>query len=440
MPDGTVSTTFLIRPDEMLALLQVGQHINPSQFSSVYSQQRALASESILIPVAVDILNDDSYFKFNLDYMTFFSLIRLDSGATRVYQQAYEVVRGYTASHQNAFFDIVDRGLEGSNSTRDAETLTLLDEWLLRPSRDPYVDLTNSVSVCESQACEPIPIALRVPTDFLWQRSPFQLTGGGNNTIETAGIDYILPYWMARYYSVTPAFAVEPAAAPSVAVAPGSIASLYGTNLADQTASATSQPLPVTLGGITLRVTDASGTPRSAPLMYVSPVQINFQVPAAASTGTATFVLNTGTMMLTATGNILNTAPALFSANGNGSGVAAATAISVQAGAPQTQFTVSVFQCASSGCNPVPIDLGVDTPTYLTLYGTGIRNAGSLTDVQLTINGSSVPVFYAGAQPSFAGLDQVNVELPLTLRGSGLSNVVLTVDGRISNTVTIDVQ
>jgi hypothetical protein len=31
---------------------------------------------------------------------------------------------------------------------------------------------------------------------------PFQLSGGGDGIIETAGVDYILPYWMARYYRV----------------------------------------------------------------------------------------------------------------------------------------------------------------------------------------------------------------------------------------------
>jgi uncharacterized protein (TIGR03437 family) len=52
----------------------------------------------------------------------------------------------------------------------------------------------------------------------------------------------------------------------------------------------------------------------------------------------------------------------------------------------------------------------------------------------------SVPVLYAGSQPSYAGLDQVNVSLSLSLRGSGESNVVLTVDGQTSNTVTINIQ
>jgi len=34
------------------------------------------------------------------------------------------------------------------------------------------------------------------------QRSPPLLYGGGDTTVETAGIDYVLPYWMARYYQV----------------------------------------------------------------------------------------------------------------------------------------------------------------------------------------------------------------------------------------------
>jgi uncharacterized protein (TIGR03437 family) len=99
-----------------------------------------------------------------------------------------------------------------------------------------------------------------------------------------------------------------------------------------------------------------------------------------------------------------------------------------------------VFQCGSSGCVSTPIDVGVDAPVYVTFYGTGIRNRSSLAAVAVTINGVSVPVLYAGPTPGFAGLDQVNVGLVLNLRGSGESNVVLTVDGQTSNTVTINVQ
>jgi uncharacterized protein (TIGR03437 family) len=52
----------------------------------------------------------------------------------------------------------------------------------------------------------------------------------------------------------------------------------------------------------------------------------------------------------------------------------------------------------------------------------------------------NVPVQFAGAQPSFPGRDQVNVSLPAALSGAGNANVVLTVDGQVSNTVMVNIQ
>jgi hypothetical protein len=48
----------------------------------------------------------------------------------------------------------------------------------------------------------PCPSRTASPPIFLWQRDPFAFEGGGEGDIETAGIDYILPYWMGRYYGV----------------------------------------------------------------------------------------------------------------------------------------------------------------------------------------------------------------------------------------------
>ena len=104
------------------------------------------------------------------------------------------------------------------------------------------------------------------------------------------------------------------------------------------------------------------------------------------------------------------------------------------------QSPVPVFQCGEQGCLPVPIVLGVDRPVYVSFYGTGIRNRSNLGNVTVTISGVSVPVLYAGPAPNYVGLDQVNVGLPLALRGSGESGVTLTVDGQTSNVVTIHVQ
>jgi hypothetical protein len=100
---------------------------------------------------------------------------------------------------------MIDRALLGSPSPdRDTETRLLLEAWLQRPRRDEWLDWRGIYPSCgqEDRACEPIPLEQRIRTDFLWQRSPFLLYGGGSGTIETAGIDYILPYWMGRYYGV----------------------------------------------------------------------------------------------------------------------------------------------------------------------------------------------------------------------------------------------
>jgi len=207
MPDGSASTTFIIRPDEELGLLQIGRQVNTAQFASAYQNLAATASTLVGIPVAVDCADVvDSYFKFNLDAINLFSLIRLETDSTLLagYQAAYQIFHNTVQGHKNAHFNMIDRALQGANSQRDLDTLDYLRQWLFRPHRDFYVDLEGQYPSCVSsdQACNPVPVVERIPTDFLWQRSPFQLEGGGSGLIESAGIDYLLPYWMARYYNV----------------------------------------------------------------------------------------------------------------------------------------------------------------------------------------------------------------------------------------------
>ena len=208
MPDGTASTTFIIRPDQQLTLLQIGKHVNPSGFASLYQNAASNTAGLAALPIAVDASDTrSSYFKFNLDAINFFNLIRLesDSSLRSQYVSAYSIFRDATKDHMNPHFNMIDRAINGPDAARDAQTVTYLEQFLQRPSRDVYVNLEGQFPSCGSadQACNPIPIPLRVTTDFVWQRSPFQLVGGGQGTIEEAGIDYILPYWMARYYGVT---------------------------------------------------------------------------------------------------------------------------------------------------------------------------------------------------------------------------------------------
>jgi uncharacterized protein (TIGR03437 family) len=441
MPDGTTGTTFLIRPDQIETFLAIGRHVNSDHFSSVsYELQRELLATTVPVPIGVDAASDDSYFKFNLDYINLYNLIRLEASDEKsIYQGAYGILRDATQGDENAFFNIIDLALNGPNATRDAQTLALLDGWLLRLRRDFNVDLTGTVKACGSQACTPVPVWLRPNTDFLWQRSPYTISvTGGAGIIETAAIDYTLPYWMARYYGLQESTIVGSSAAAVSVVAPGSLGSVYGTNLATTTLQATSTPLPSTLGGVSISVQDSAGTSANATLLYVSPGQINFVMPPALATGVATFTIrNGGNAPVTAMGAVGQVGPTVFSITGTGTGPVAATAMSV---GPSASLAVPLYSCSAADCEALPIDLSGSSPVFLTLYGTGIRNRSSLDNVLVTINGVSLPALYAGPQPNFAGLDQINVQLTPSLRGSGVANIVIKVDQHQANGVTVAIQ
>lgn len=77
--------------------------------------------------------------------------------------------------------------------------------------------------------------------------------------------------------------------------------------------------------------------------------------------------------------------------------------------------TISRFHVQSAvalSCLSTPLSPGNSGTVYVSLYGTGIRGAGT---VQAYVGGNSVPVSYAGPQGQYQGLDQVNISLPVNL-------------------------
>jgi uncharacterized protein (TIGR03437 family) len=97
-----------------------------------------------------------------------------------------------------------------------------------------------------------------------------------------------------------------------------------------------------------------------------------------------------------------------------------------------------VWNPATKQYDDAPINLGpAGEQVYLVLYGTGIRHAGA---VAASVNGVSLPVAYYGAQSQYPGLDQLNLEVPGSLAGAGLVNLVITVDGQAANTVTFSIE
>ncbi|HKE21497.1 MAG TPA: hypothetical protein VKB88_03845 [Bryobacteraceae bacterium] len=243
------------------------------------------------------------------------------------------------------------------------------------------------------------------------------------------------PLGLAAAAQDVPTLAIGSAASGAATIAPNSIASAYGQNLTTQTESATILPLPTSLAGVMVEITDSQGVTNLASLVFASPGQINFVVPAGTASGAATVkVMGGDRLAAQGTAQVLPIAPALFAVNS--SGLAAAYAIRTIAPAgPQTGF--AVFQCSQGSCTATPLNVGVDTPLFLELFGTGIRGS---SNVSATIHGQPVMVMYAGAQGQYPGLDQVNVPITLNLRGAGLVPVVVTVDGVASNSVFIDIQ
>jgi uncharacterized protein (TIGR03437 family) len=205
------------------------------------------------------------------------------------------------------------------------------------------------------------------------------------------------------------------------------IVAAFGTGLATTTASAISQPLPTELGGATVRITDSLGATRAAPLFFVSPLQVNYQIPADTAVGPAT-ALFTSSDGRVSTGaiQILASAPALFTLSQDGRGPAAAL--------DAFTFTPAPFNATRNG-----------QPNVIAFFGAGLGadatdiDGNVAANVQVTIDGNPAVVQYAGRAPGFTGLNQLNVVLTAGI-SSGAHNVQLIRDGVASNVVTIAIR
>ncbi|NOT61898.1 MAG: hypothetical protein HOP19_16915 [Acidobacteria bacterium] len=225
-------------------------------------------------------------------------------------------------------------------------------------------------------------------------------------------------------------------------LAPDSIVSLFGVGLAPNVDSGRSVPLPTTLQGVTVNVTDSANVTRAAPLFFVSPGQINLLIPANTATGAATLTLtNSPNAPVTASVLIQATAPALFTANGDGTGVPAALALRVKADGTLSYESVAYFDEFQQRIFPLPLDLGAENEqVYLILFGSGMRNRSSLSATSMRIGGMAATPLYLGAQGGYVGLDQVNVLVPRALAGRGNVKIETVVDGQLANALTLNIR
>ncbi len=142
------------------------------------------------------------------------------------------------------------------------------------------------------------------------------------------------------------------------------IISSFGARLATATQTATTIPLPTSLAGTTMKVKDSAGVERLAPLIFVSPTQVNYQIPQGTAAGAATVTITSGDgTVSTGVALVKAVAPSQFAAHGNGQGVAAALALRIKADGSQSYELVAQFDAAQNRFVARPLDLGPETDT-----------------------------------------------------------------------------
>jgi uncharacterized protein (TIGR03437 family) len=225
---------------------------------------------------------------------------------------------------------------------------------------------------------------------------------------------------------VVSAGGVVNAASFDAPVSPGSLVSIFGSNLAPQTAQASTIPLPISLGGVSVSF---NGVP--APLLFVSSGQINAHLPweVPVSGSVSVVVTNQSARSAPQDVAVAPVSPGVFAVQGY--------AIAIQ---PDSALA------APSGLIPIASHPAVPGETLLilatglgTVHPPGNTGQNSLdalrtTNAMPTVLIGSVPaqVTFAGLSPQFVGVDQVNAIIPPNAPGGDSVPLQIQTGRRIS--------
>ena len=210
-------------------------------------------------------------------------------------------------------------------------------------------------------------------------------------------------------------------------VAPGALFSIFGSSLALSTQSAAVLPLSTNLAGTSVTIGG-----KQAPLVFVSPAQINAQVPYETLEG--------------------QTVPVVVTVNGVASPAVNVTVAATAPGIFQFGTRRAVVQNADYTVNNT--DNAAAANSFVIAYLTGAgkvdnavaSGAAAAADplsrprgpVTATIADMPAEVVFGGLTPSFVGLMQVNLKIPNLQPGT--YPLVVTVNGEKSNAAMITVQ
>ncbi len=275
------------------------------------------------------------------------------------------------------------------------------------------------------------------------------LKAGGGVAADAAGNAFFSEFLGNDVKEATPSFVpylVTPAAynaatlaAPGPGgLAPGSLVSLFGFNLASGTATAGSGSLPTTLLDTSVKIGGLA-----APLLYVSANQVNLQIPLEARPGQTTLEVSRPSA------GTVQTAVTLDSAS---PGIFRIREVALNQGAILTQDGDLAAYGAAPGLAARPANPG----KYVSIYCTGLGDvtnrpapgapglggppySETLATPVVTIGGHQATVTFSGLTPNYAGLYQVNVQVPMDAAQDCCALVTISV-GNASDTATMGVQ
>jgi uncharacterized protein (TIGR03437 family) len=194
------------------------------------------------------------------------------------------------------------------------------------------------------------------------------------------------------------------------AFAQGMVLSVFGSNFAAATQTASSLPLPPSMQGVSATVNGVI-----APLYYVSPSQINLQVPYGTANGAATLSVSTANGAATFPVQVQANAPGIF-------------ALVPAAGKPGD--TLLTFITGEGAVSP-SIATGA-TPSPTTPY---TQLPAPTASVAVTVGGVNAPIAFAGIPSGLAGVTQINFVIPSGV-APGPQPVIVTIGG-ISSPATL---
>ena len=214
---------------------------------------------------------------------------------------------------------------------------------------------------------------------------------------------------------------------PGGALGQGTVLQIYGSNFSASSAQATALPLPTTLGGTSVTIGGIA-----APLYYVGPNQIDAQLPHELTPGNSYQVMvnSNGVLSMPDTIHVTTATPGI-AAFASGQIVAQHADYSlVTESSPAVPGEYLVIYLSGLGLTDNILADGAQTPPSPALT--------PLIAPTLTLNGVSIPIYFSGLTPGYAGLYQMNFQIPLNTPNGDIQ-LVVSQGGSASNRAILPV-